>query len=144
MLLPIHFTSSGSSHEDITKITAVAATLAIGVSALVPVAALASSTSAFDPGVKVGPATNVTATSVVLHGAVNPDGHVTQFQFQCYVNPHEWNISATKDAGAGMKCVVVSAKLTGLKPGTTYTYRFVAQNANATSPTHWLSFTTRP
>ena len=129
--------------KTITKITAIAATLAIGVSALIPVAALAS-TGPQDPGVRVGPATNVTGNSVILHGAVNPDGHFTQFQFQYYVNAHEWNSSATKDAGPGTKFIAVSAKLTGLKPGTTYRYRLVAQNANATNPTHWLTFTTRP
>ena len=130
--------------KNFTKIAAVAATLAIGVSALVPVAALASTTSPRDPGVKVGPATNVTGTTVVLHGAVNPDGHFTQYQFQYYANPHFWNSSSTMDAGTGTKFIAVSAKLTGLKPGTTYTYRLVAQNGVGTIPTHWSSFTTRP
>ncbi len=129
---------------DFTKITAVAATLAIGVSALVPVAALASTTSPRDPGVRVGPSTNITRTTVVLHGAVNPDGHFTQYQFQYYVNPHNWKISATADAGTGTKYIAVSARLTGLEPGTTYTYRLVAQNGVGTIPTHWRSFTTRP
>ncbi len=130
--------------KNFTKITAVAATLAIGVSALVPVAALASTGSSRDPGVKVGPATNVTQTTVMLHGAVNPDGHFTQYQFQYYLNPHVWKISATKDAGTGTQFIAAAAKLTGLKPGTTYTYRLVAQNGVGTIPTHWRSFTTRP
>lgn len=129
--------------KTVIKITAVSAAIAIGVSALVPVAALAS-TGPRDPGVKVGPATNVTGTTVVLHGAVNPDGHFTQYQFQYYVNPHDWKISGTYDAGTGAKFIAVSAKLAGLQPGTTYRYRLVAQNANATNPTHWGTFTTRP
>ena len=129
---------------NVTKITAVAATLAIGVSALVPAAALASTNSSQDPGVKVGPATNVTGTTVVLHGAVNPDGHFTQYQFQYYVNPHYVKITSTQDAGTGTRFLAVSSKLTGLKPGTTYTYRLVAQNGVGTIPTHWRSFSTRP
>jgi hypothetical protein len=59
------------------------------------------------------------------------------------VNPHYWKISSTQSAGAGTSFVAVASKLTGLKPGTRYTYRLVAQNGVGTTPTHWRSFTTR-
>jgi phosphodiesterase/alkaline phosphatase D-like protein len=120
-----------------------AVAIAIAALALAPGAARAS-TTATNPGVRIGPATDISAREAIVHGAVNPDGHLTQYQFQFYssANRHFIYATATADAGPGTQFVSVSGALTKLAPGTTYHYRLVAQNAAGTTPTPWRTFTT--
>jgi phosphodiesterase/alkaline phosphatase D-like protein len=122
---------------------AIAAATAIAALALLPVAAYASTTT--NPGVRIGPATDISATQAIVHGAVNPDGHPTQYQFQYYAvtNRHFIYATSTANAGVGTHFVSVSGAITKLAPGTTYRYRLVAQNEIGTTPTAWHTFTTR-
>jgi phosphodiesterase/alkaline phosphatase D-like protein len=123
------------------RLVGVALAAAIAALVVLPSAAQASTAN---PAVRIGPATDISANSAIVHGAVNPDGQPTQYQFQYYAttNKHFIYGTATSEAGAGTDFVSASGALTKLAPGTTYRYRLVAQNASGTIGTTWRTFTT--
>jgi len=100
------------------------------------------------PTVTTGGFSNVTPTSASLSGSVNPNGLDTHY----YI---EWGREANapyegfaptpypgEDVGSGTKEVAKGVTATGLKPGTLYYYRIVAQSPTGTSEGALASFTT--
>jgi hypothetical protein len=96
------------------------------------------------PTVTSNTATNLTATSAMLRGSVNPNGSAT-------ITYYEWGTSSalatfstttSQSIGSGTDAVSVTANLAGLSAGTTYYYRAVGQNSAGTQRGSILSFAT--
>jgi CSLREA domain-containing protein len=90
------------------------------------------------------PATSVTATSAVLDGAAESSVLLTAYRFA-------WTVEGTATGGttalqwvAPKTTAHLSARLTGLAPGTTYRYELVGDNADGTGSSTPIMFTTRP
>jgi hypothetical protein len=91
--------------------------------------------------------TNVHSDSVILRGAVNPEGAATQYHFEygladcalggCTSTPVD-------KAPLGISPQSKSIKVTGLSAGTTYHYRLVAGNQSGPSEGSDFTFTTFP
>src|SRR6476469_649326 len=79
-----------------------------------------------------------TATTARLEGRVHPDGAPTTFHFEygeagpCDANP--CTALPARSAGSGGAVELVSEKVEGLAPNTTYHYRVIAENATLCSP----------
>jgi hypothetical protein len=72
--------------------------------------------------------------SVMLKGAINPQGKATTYQFE-YGTTTAYGASVPAipaSAGSGIEAVLVSQRLTGLSPGTKYHYRLAATNSTGT------------
>jgi hypothetical protein len=70
-------------------------------------------------------------TSVLITGTVNPEGQPSSFSFEAQrgdASAAKYLPVYTGDAGAGVTPVQESFLLTGLQPGTQYTYRITARN----------------
>ena len=92
------------------------------------------------------PATNVTGTSAVLNGSVNPNTFATSTLF-------EWGTSPTLAGstilpgtaiGSGTAAVMVSSTVSGLLPDTTYYFRVDGTTPVGNQLGNVLSFTTAP
>jgi len=68
--------------------------------------------------------------TVELKGSTDPSNLETHYYFQYGPTTSYGSVSPTEPAGSGVEAVSVDAKITGLKPGTTYHYRLVAYNAD--------------
>ena len=96
-----------------------------------PVGPIGETIPAFVPG---------SGTEALIGGKVNPKNSATTYWFEYGPGPggsspaYPSSIPASKDAsaGSGGKSIVVTQKLTGLAPGSTYHYRLVAENASGT------------
>jgi hypothetical protein len=104
----------------------------------------AASTPATAPAVALAPLTRVTPTTVVLKGAVNPQGVSTTYQFQYGTSARYGNaVPGTPLAvGAGTAAVGVGYKIEYLARGTTYHYRLTATKAGHAASTADATFTT--
>jgi len=85
------------------------------------------------PTASTGSAGGTTATAVTLTGTVGPGGVDTTYYFQYGTTASYGKRTASLDAGAGTSTVPASTLVTGLKPGTTYTYRLVATSSLGTA-----------
>jgi hypothetical protein len=110
---------------------------AVVSTALVTVAVAASS-----PTVATGTHTNVTDTTAVLHGTVNPNGSATTYYFQWGLTTAYGLQSTAHPAGHGTKADAVRTTARGLVPGTVYHYRLVATNGAGTAVGTDHKFTT--
>jgi hypothetical protein len=98
------------------------------------------------PIVATRPATAVTGTVAALNGAVDAQGVKTTYHFE-YGTTTSYGTSVPApdaSAGSGTAKEEVSQTVTGLQPNTTYHYRLVAGNSNATSDAEDSAFTTAP
>lgn len=77
------------------------------------------------PTVVTGRATSVTQTSARLNGTVNPNGGPARYLFV-----FSGSDRISHDAGAGTAPVPVSTLVTGLLPGSTYTFQLSALNGD--------------
>jgi hypothetical protein len=102
----------------------VLAALAAGVFA--PASALADSVAT------TGGVTNLTSSSVVLHGTVNPDQPQSEYFFEYGTTTQPYS-NRTNPAVINGTIQNVSAGVSGLLPGTTYHYRLVVQGLYTTS-----------
>jgi hypothetical protein len=86
------------------------------------------------PTVVTGEATNLTATSAVLHGTVDPNGQeVTSCEFEWGLTiSYEHSVPCSPAPGSGELNVAVSASLSGLIE-TSYHFRVTATNATGTN-----------
>ncbi len=95
------------------------------------------------PVVSIEPATDVTDTSAVLHGAVTPGGSPTTAHFEYRViGASAWQSTPAAGVGDGDASVPVAAKATGLLSNAYYEVRLVADSAGASYPSESSSFAT--
>ena len=95
--------------------------------------------------------TDLSATEATLHAQINPLGNDTTFYFQygtdsCKANPAPCTNDPSPpglDIGAGEGDQERTQTLSGLKPGTTYYYRVLADNSLGVSEGPQRTFTTR-
>ena len=94
------------------------------------------------PAVTTSGVSNVTYSSVVLYGYVNPRGLDSNFVFQ-YGPTRSYGAQTPLAAvGRGVKTIRVSQAVTGLQPGITYHYRIVASSPAGVSAGGDGKFTT--
>ena len=94
------------------------------------------------PSVSVLNAENVTFTSAVLKGNVNPNGQPTTYHFEWGTSTNYGAVTPDRDAGSARGNIVVEETIANLTPGTTYHYRLVAVNPTGTSTSADKTFTT--
>jgi hypothetical protein len=80
------------------------------------------------PSISTGAAREVSYSSAVLTGSVNPKGSATSYYFQYGPTKAYGGQSAIAGAGAGSRRVSVRLSVSGLQPLTVYHYRLVAVN----------------
>jgi hypothetical protein len=94
------------------------------------------------PTANTGGISDLTYSSVVLHGHVNPRGQVTNYFFQ-YGHTRKYGAqSPLAPAGSGTTSVPVSQAVAGLLPLTVYHYRIVAVSGGGATLGDDRSFTT--
>jgi len=90
-------------------------------------------------------ATSVTQTSAVLKGKVNPNGLSTKIDFcscDLSTSPTYFSMTPLQNIGSGNSDVTVSYTLTGLTPGTTYSYCVRSTNSAGSQNGSCVTFTT--
>jgi hypothetical protein len=111
-------------------------TLAIGLS----IASVAQ--AAATPVAATGHAQNITTTTAVLRGHVNPNGVGTDYTFNYGLTPSYGTTTVARSAGSGSKLVVVQDRIAGLQPGTTYHFQIAAVSAAGSASGADVTFTT--
>ncbi len=87
-------------------------------------------TVSFAPKATTESAAEIKATSATLNGTVNPGGGSTDYYFE-FGEDTKYGFKTDVDlAGSGTSDISVDQVSNGLNPGTTYHYRFVAENSN--------------
>jgi hypothetical protein len=94
------------------------------------------------PGVGAGGVSDVTYSSAILHGYVNPNGQPTNYIFQYGPTSTYGAQTPLAPAGNGTITIRVSQAVTGLQPDTTYHYRVVAVSPAGTKDGVGRTFTT--
>ena len=94
------------------------------------------------PKVTVGAATNITASSAMLSGTVNPAGSPATAHFEWGAGTTIDHLTSDQDMGSGKAKQTITATLTGLAPNTTYSYRLVATNGVGQTTSTIKTFTT--
>lgn len=87
-------------------------------------------------------ASDITTTSAVLNGLVNPKGVVTTYWFEFGENTGLGNATSVVSAGAGTSDVSVSSKISDLQPDKVYYFRINSQNGYGTTNGSIRSFKT--
>jgi phosphodiesterase/alkaline phosphatase D-like protein len=96
------------------------------------------------PGAVTGDATVAGPSTATLTGTVDPNGQATNVQFE-YGADESLNLTTPQEAvgtvGTGLDAAKVVTDILGLQPGTSYSYRVVAENSAGTSAgaTHTLT-----
>ncbi|MEI8005022.1 MAG: T9SS type A sorting domain-containing protein [Bacteroidota bacterium] len=97
------------------------------------------------PIVTTTAAGNVTSTTAVLNGTVNPNGASTAVTFKYGLTAaYGSTIAGTPSPLTGNSVNPVSASVTGLLPGNTYHYCASGTNSNGTTNGNDMTFTTAP
>ncbi|HEX5713691.1 MAG TPA: fibronectin type III domain-containing protein [Solirubrobacterales bacterium] len=121
---------------------------AIAALLLLTLAMGAMSATAAAPVVSIDSASSVSYTSAHLAGKVDPQDQDTTYYFQYSADPkgEGWSFGAFQGPlAAGSGETPVSDDLTGLRPGTEYLARLVAENADGQSVSKLnVAFTTDP
>ncbi|MBI4691943.1 MAG: hypothetical protein HY773_00650 [Candidatus Terrybacteria bacterium] len=88
-----------------------------------------NSTTGGIPTATTTSATNITQTSAILNGTVNPNSNSTSAWFEWGTTSSLGNTLSSINAGNGSSNVDVAITLSGLSENTVYYYRAVAQNS---------------
>ncbi len=96
------------------------------------------------PQVMTGSASAVGQTAATLNGSVNPRGSATTYHFDYGKTTAYGHSTATLSAGSGTTAKSVSARITGLAPGTTYHFRLMGSSSAGTTLGKDARFTTLP
>ena len=103
--------------------------VALAVGLVVDVTAAVGHSEALPPMAMTGPVTAIEPTSATVAGVVSPNGVSTSWYVE-YGRTTSFGLrTRSASAGSGTAGLGVSARLSGLKPGTTYHYRFVAASS---------------
>jgi len=94
------------------------------------------------PTVSTGSFSNLTYSSVVLDGSVDPRGQETNYVFQYGTSRGYGTQTPLSPAGNGTTTIKVSQPVTGLQPFTTYHYRIVATSPGGATKGSDRTFTT--
>jgi hypothetical protein len=94
------------------------------------------------PQVSTSSATSISGTAATLNGSVNPRGTATTYHFDYGETTAYGHSTPTLSAGSGTTAKSVSARITGLTPGTTYHFRLVGSNSAGTTLGKDSHFTT--
>jgi hypothetical protein len=113
--------------------------LAVLASALAGAAPAAAAPS---PVASTAASSNVTYSSAIVFGNVNPRGQDTNFVFQYGTSRSYGSQTPLSPAGSGEGSIRVSQTITGLQPLTTYHYRILATSSGGASTGNDRSFTT--
>lgn len=105
-------------------------------------AVLAGNAFAAAPLATTTAATDVTSTTAVVNGTVEPNGEDTTYVFQYGTTTDYGTTTPVQGPVKGNGARAVSATLSGLAPGTTYHYRVVATNPSGTVNGADMTFTT--
>ncbi|HUA12792.1 MAG TPA: hypothetical protein VMA83_12420 [Solirubrobacteraceae bacterium] len=89
---------------------------------------------------------SITSTSATLDATVDPEGQpLTECEFEYGQTPSLGSTAPCSELpGSGRSLVPVSAEISGLRPNTTYRYRFVAANATGRTQSGEEVFQTLP
>ncbi|HEY4280377.1 MAG TPA: beta-propeller fold lactonase family protein [Conexibacter sp.] len=87
------------------------------------------------PLATTGAASDLAPDAATLNGVVVPNGLVTTYQFEYGPDGALDEQTPAATAGDGSDGVAVAAPIDGLEPGTTYSYRLVAQNSDGATAT---------
>jgi hypothetical protein len=96
------------------------------------------------PGIDDVAAREVTDTTAVLAGRVDPNRQPTTYRFEYGTDASYGSATPADSAGAGPRGVPAVKTITGLAPGTTYHFRLVATNPSGTTEGADVTFTTAP
>lgn len=102
-------------------------------------------TKAAPPTAVTGAASRVTETSARLNGEVNPKGSETVVEFEYYRTGHPDDakrLASDESPLQGIGTPSVGADVTGLEPGTEYTFEVVAENSAGSDAGGAQTFTT--
>ncbi len=95
------------------------------------------------PVVTTDPASGLTGSSADLAGSIDPRGGATTYVFEYGTTLSFGSVTAPEDVpGVAFGATPVTARVSGLTPGTTYYVRLVAANAQGTRLGAVRSFTT--
>ncbi len=100
-------------------------------------------TSTGTPSLTAGGASRVSEVAATIAGRISPGGLSTRYHFDYGTTTKYGSRTATATVSGGAT-VGVSARLTGLRPATTYHYRLVAANADGPALGPDRTFTTLP
>jgi hypothetical protein len=101
--------------------------------AVVALVGAGTAAAASAPTASTGPVTAVGPTTATVSGSVNPSGAATTWHVDYGTSTSYGSTTGAANAGSGTTSVAVSQSLTGLKPGTSYHYRFVATSSSGTA-----------
>jgi len=90
------------------------------------------STPGGNPTATTNAATGISGSAATLNGSAYANGLSTKVTFQYGPSNYNSTITAAQSPISGTSTVGVSAALSGLPGGTTYTYRAIASNSNGT------------
>lgn len=90
-------------------------------------------TTASPPIAITSPATSVGPAGATLGGTVNPNGQPTTWYVEYGTSTGYGTKTASVDAGSGTSSKAVSTTVSGLTPGRTYHFRFVATSSAGTT-----------
>jgi len=94
------------------------------------------------PVVSMMAAVRITASSVQLNGAVNPEGDQTTWHFE-YGLTSNFGLETTPATMTGLGIRPINAAITGLRASTTYSFRLVATSAGGTYIGPTMTFVTK-
>jgi NHL repeat len=86
-------------------------------------------TDAAPPAISAVGSSEITDTTAVLGGRIDPNHSQTTYHFEYGTDTSYGNSTTVDNAGAGPTNVAVSKALTGLQPSTEYHFRLLASNA---------------
>jgi sugar lactone lactonase YvrE len=104
---------------------------------------LTFTTTALGPVATTLFAANVTATTAILNGLINPEGDTNVVYFQWGVTTNNGNRTPSTNLTTNLNSTIpVSATLSNLQPNTTYFYQVVTASPAGSASGNELSFTT--
>lgn len=112
------------------------------IAAMAALSVSAASAASHKPTVAIGGVSNLTSSSVILYGFVNPQGQATSYVFQYGTTWAYGSQTSLGSVGSGATTIKVSQAVGGLRANTTYHYRILATSAGGATAGAGRSFTT--